>query len=608
MTISKCLSRLFFIVIVASILHISPPAIGQTAVPMLINYQGELDDPVTGDPLPDGTYSMLFRIYDVESGGAPLWEEIHSTLYGNPIELSDGILNVLIGSGEGDPLTVSLFNGSDRWLEIRVETETLEPRQRLTSAPYSIVSENTRLLDGREASEFADATHAHSGADITSGTVSEDWIDPAIARDDETDAAVATHAAIPNAHHDRYADSEAVAAMGTKSDTNPLHHDKTTSFSDLTDVATDAQIPATIARDSEVSSEITTHSAVANAHHGKTTSFTELTDTATDAQIPNDITVERAKSSEDADTLDGFDSTHFVSATSDYGRSGVAAELYEGTETLSRRYVNTTGPDRVTGSDILGMLSVENTGTGPGLNSTAQNTAIVGTALADSGHGVQGFADGVGGRGVAGSAGGTNGRGIWASAPGEGGRGVYGITTDTSNVENYGGYFESWGQSGRGGYGKATGDSGIGLEGESEGEDGVGVRGEGKLAGVHCEGDLVVTGTSYRGTLGDNNGAPFPRPAYDSGWQEIKYGEPLCLDHKLGGNRDNYVVDLQFMRLGGMVHQKGYGGKVEGGEPYPMTLWMGAWWQRLTEESIEVDMYKDDDVISAVRVRIWVYN
>ena len=40
--------------------------------------------------------------------------------------------------------------------------------------------------------------------------------------------------------------------MGTKSDTNPLHHDKTRSFAELNDRATDAQIPATIARDAEI--------------------------------------------------------------------------------------------------------------------------------------------------------------------------------------------------------------------------------------------------------------------------------------------------------------------------------------------------------------------
>ncbi len=40
-------------------------------------------------------------------------------------------------------------------------------------------------VDGKEASEFANAAHAHSGADITSGTVAEARIDGAVSRDNE---------------------------------------------------------------------------------------------------------------------------------------------------------------------------------------------------------------------------------------------------------------------------------------------------------------------------------------------------------------------------------------------------------------------------------------
>ena len=40
-------------------------------------------------------------------------------------------------------------------------------------------------LDGKDASEFAPSAHPHAGEDITSGTVSEGRIDPAVARDAE---------------------------------------------------------------------------------------------------------------------------------------------------------------------------------------------------------------------------------------------------------------------------------------------------------------------------------------------------------------------------------------------------------------------------------------
>ena len=92
----------------------------QNAVPMLINYEGELRSPDTGEAVPDGSYDMVFRIYDVEFGGIPLWEQSYLTVYDKPVEVRDGIFNVLVGSGRGDPLDASIFNGTDRWLEITV--------------------------------------------------------------------------------------------------------------------------------------------------------------------------------------------------------------------------------------------------------------------------------------------------------------------------------------------------------------------------------------------------------------------------------------------------------------------------------------------------------
>lgn len=38
----------------------------------------------------------------------------------------------------------------------------------------------------------------------------------------------------------------------------------------------------------------------------------------------------------------------------------------------------------------------------------------------------------------------------------------------------------------------------------------------------------------------------FPQPDYDSGWTNISKGEQIALQHNLGGNPDDYAVDLQF--------------------------------------------------------------
>ena len=65
--------------VAVSLALISGSAVGQGAVPTLLNYQGELKDSGTGEAVADGLYDMLFRIYDVESGGTPLWTGKHSS-------------------------------------------------------------------------------------------------------------------------------------------------------------------------------------------------------------------------------------------------------------------------------------------------------------------------------------------------------------------------------------------------------------------------------------------------------------------------------------------------------------------------------------------------
>lgn len=124
----------------AVVLVLPLAAVPQSAVPMLINYQGELRSPTTGEPVPDGSYDMIFKVFDVQSGGAALWQGTHSTANGNPVQVTNGIFSVILGSGTGNTLDTSVFDEPNRWLEIRVKAETLSPRHRITSAAYSMAS------------------------------------------------------------------------------------------------------------------------------------------------------------------------------------------------------------------------------------------------------------------------------------------------------------------------------------------------------------------------------------------------------------------------------------------------------------------------------------
>jgi hypothetical protein len=99
----------------------------------------------------------------------------------------------------------------------------------------------------------------------------------------------------------------------------------------------------------------------------------------------------------------------------------------------------------------------------------------------------------------------------------------------------------------------------------------------------------------------------FPRPDYDSGWRHTDESDYLTwtLTHSLGGDPNNYVVDLQFKEEEGVgslgVHNWGYGTK------YGMLMNLGASWQDLTNQTIIVEA-ESSTHIDYIRVRIWVYD
>jgi hypothetical protein len=96
-----------------------------------INYQGCLTDS-NGDPIND-SLDMVFRLYNVESGGTALWTEAQ-----NGVLVTECLFSVLLGSVESLPQ--SLFTQNDSlWLGITVGgDEEMTPREKLASAPYAL--------------------------------------------------------------------------------------------------------------------------------------------------------------------------------------------------------------------------------------------------------------------------------------------------------------------------------------------------------------------------------------------------------------------------------------------------------------------------------------
>jgi hypothetical protein len=97
-----------------------------------VNYQGRLAD-TGGSPI-DNTnpgIGMTFALYDVESGGSPVWVETHAK-----VPVSEGLFSVRLGSVNA--LDTSHLTG-DRWLGIQVGTDPeMAPREKLAAVPYAM--------------------------------------------------------------------------------------------------------------------------------------------------------------------------------------------------------------------------------------------------------------------------------------------------------------------------------------------------------------------------------------------------------------------------------------------------------------------------------------
>ena len=114
----------------------------------VLSYQGQLLDPFTSAPKPNGIYAMTFAMYNVADGGAPLWTEAKS------VQVTDGYFATLLG--DLAPLNLGIFNGQVLYLGVRVGADAeATPRQRMAYAPYALYAGNADTLDGLDSSAFA---------------------------------------------------------------------------------------------------------------------------------------------------------------------------------------------------------------------------------------------------------------------------------------------------------------------------------------------------------------------------------------------------------------------------------------------------------------------
>jgi hypothetical protein len=340
-------------------------------------------------------------------------------------------------------------------------------------------------------------------------------------------------------------------------------------------------------------------------------------------------------------------------------------------EELLTDYIGKNVPDTSSGNPGSSLLYVSNQGNGTGVFAHSENSNAVlakGSAkdlaviegenlnirsgvrgVSQNHHGVIGFGEQGGKAGVYGNN--PNGKGLWGmSTDGNGvygqsnkGHGVVGKNAPTDNSiaaihadhnkgvaikgksnKSYGvvGWTNDPEKSGVFGHskfgsgitgradGKASGDGIMGVSFSSQGGfAGVHARNEGGAGGpaIYCEGDLYVTG-AITGVKGKNSGLFIP-PAFDSGWLPISIEEGKQIIHSLGGNPDNYFVDMWFKSSVYGIHHYKFGGDYYREREAPLISdreAYGAFWYALTNNSIHVYREEDDPYVEQVRIRIWI--
>ncbi len=115
-----------FLIIMFGVFPMLLPCIGDTAIPSTINYQGYVIS-AAGVPV-NGTVQMVFKIYDVASGGTELWSETQN------VAVNQGVYSVNLGNVTpiGLPFNQPYYLG----VKVGIDSE-MTPRIALTSVGYA---------------------------------------------------------------------------------------------------------------------------------------------------------------------------------------------------------------------------------------------------------------------------------------------------------------------------------------------------------------------------------------------------------------------------------------------------------------------------------------
>ena len=206
--LSGPLSWAFAALLAAALTTAPGPARASGGVPPTVHLQAALTT-AAGVPA-TGSFKITARLYATKTATTALWQEVRTAW-----PVSGGLLDVELGSVTPLPTTLFASNAAV-WLGITLNTEPETPRVDLRSEGWA--------WHARSAN-----TAATTLGLTCSGCVTLTMIGTDLATQAELDA----HAAAASAHHAKYTNPEAVAAMGAKGPSNPLDHDRFTAVEAL---------------------------------------------------------------------------------------------------------------------------------------------------------------------------------------------------------------------------------------------------------------------------------------------------------------------------------------------------------------------------------------
>lgn len=126
------------------------PAPTHAAINQEINFQGKLTNP-DGTNVADSSYSFVFSIYTVASGGVAVWSEAKS------LSTTDGIFQTALG--DTTPISGIDFNSNDLYLGIKVGADAeMSPRVQLHASPFAFNSDTLDGLDSDNLVQIAQGT------------------------------------------------------------------------------------------------------------------------------------------------------------------------------------------------------------------------------------------------------------------------------------------------------------------------------------------------------------------------------------------------------------------------------------------------------------------